>query len=160
MAKAPAKKSPTVAAKKAAPAAPKATFGGLNNSYEPKIPVTRQTPRDPSLAKGPGPQIGVRNPIPGNSSSFGRVPPLRGLKRNKPAVEDPALPPTDGSVGGATTPTTPTTPVSPPPTAPVPKEWSAIVNHYFPNGGTGYKAGGLVRGCGAATKGGGRGKIV
>lgn len=77
--------------------------------------------------------------------------------KKKPAIEDPALPPTDGT--GDTT-TTPTTPSPTSAKGPVPKQWSAIVDHFFPNGGNVYKAGGLVRGGGCAAKGRGRGKII
>jgi hypothetical protein len=80
-----------------------------------------------------------------------------GANRKKPAedtkdpkIEDPVLPPTDGS-GSAT-------PVS---SRPKSNNWPDIVAHYFPKGaGTQYNAGGLVRGGGCAAKGRGRGKVV
>lgn len=77
----------------------------------------------------------------------------------KPQIEDPPLPPTDGNgdgsgdgSGGGTTSTL---------TKPKSNNWPDIVSFYFPEGArTQYKAGGLVRGGGAATKGRGRGRIV
>lgn len=66
--------------------------------------------------------------------------------KNTPSTETP-LPPT----GGTTTSATPKPYMN--------KDWSKVVSHYFPET-EGMKAGGMVRGCGAAAKGGGRGKIV
>lgn len=96
--------------------------------------------------------IGGFRPDPKNKSIFGRKPPVK-----KPEIEDPPLPPSDDT----DTPTSPP-PASPPPatSGPVPTQWPEIVDYFFPNGGTGYKDGGLVRGGGAATKGRGRGRIV
>ena len=94
-----------------------------------------------------GGQKGIPAFFPGGDfSGYG------GRKKATPEIEDPPLPPTDGtgdgSGGGGIS------------TASVPKTWPAIVDHFFPNGGTGYKDGGLVRGGGRAQKGRGRGKIV
>lgn len=79
-----------------------------------------------------------------------------GKKRpgKKPEIEDPPLPPTDGSGN------TPSPPPAPPP-APLymNADWSKVVGHYFPES-SGMKDGGLVRGGGAATKGRGRGRMV
>lgn len=76
---------------------------------------------------------------------------------DKPEIEDPPLPPVDGDDNGdGTGGTGGNTSTS----GAVPKVWPAIVDHFFPNGGTGYATGGLVRGGGAAQRGRGRGRIV
>jgi hypothetical protein len=96
----------------------------------------------------------LSDPIISVNSSKAPVAVKKPPAEDKPAIEDPALPPTDGTGGGTTTP-------KPTPTkGPVPKDWAGIVNHFFPNGGNVYKGGGLVRGGGCATKGRGRGKFV
>lgn len=80
--------------------------------------------------------------------------PRGGGRGKKPKPEDPPSPPSPP----------PASPPPPPPPAPAPtqyqnKDWTKVVGHYFPES-PGMKAGGLVRGGGAAMKGRGRGRIV
>lgn len=69
--------------------------------------------------------------------------------KDKPEKEDPPLPPTDGGT------------ITPASGKPKSNSWPDIIAFNFPEGARKqYKDGGLVRGCGAATKGRGRGRIV
>ena len=147
-AKAPAPKPKAVAAK--APAPNRNAFRAAAPQNPSKIFRDRE-----SVAAG-DPRTGPNNNAPVNSSRTS-VAATKTPAQKKPNIEDPALPPTDGTGGGTTAPT---------PTAakaesgPIPTDWAGIVNHFFPRGGTGYKDGGMVRGGGCAAKGFGRGKIV
>jgi len=132
-------------------------------------PNTRPSisPANPSKIFRDSESVAAGDPRTGPPSVGDRITPVNSSKtpvvkknpagKKKPAIEDPALPPTDGTGGGTTTPK----PAAPKPErGPVPKDWAGIVNHFFPSGGNVYKAGGLVRGGGCAAKGRGRGKIV
>ena len=124
---------------------------------KPTISISPANPskifRDRESVAAGNPRTGPNNNAAVNSSRTS-VAANKTPAEKKPNIEDPTLPPTDGTGGGTTTPTpTPTK-------GPVPKDWAGIVNHFFPNGGNVYKDGGLVRGGGCAAKGRGRGKIV
>lgn len=82
----------------------------------------------------------------GETPASGAIAARKKPSTNTPSTETP-LPPT----GGTTTSATPKPYMN--------KDWSKVVSHYFPET-EGMNAGGLVRGCGVAAKGGGRGKIV
>ena len=84
----------------------------------------------------------------GGTGGTGATGPTGSKKHPKtPKIEDPPLPPL---------------PRNPPLTGkPASNSWEDIVGFHFPGGATGvYKEGGLVRGCGSAQRGRGRGKFV
>lgn len=99
--------------------------------------------------------------IPGFGSDT-RTGPVRVLKgEEKAAVLAGAKPGATSNASSGTTPTTPTAPVVPPiksvPSLKYSSKWDELMRGNFPSS---FKAGGLVRGAGKATKGRGRGRMT